>query len=156
MVNNYFILIINLVKIFIIFNILLHNRNVIKDIYDNLFNRTEVEDFTSYKYIHVPNYYSLINEDILSYIFSIFIEYLYNSLYPNYNNEIYSISIIFYQLNIKTGEYNRISDNCVFNFNLKDQISADELYNLIKRSDSEFSYTNDFFILFKMNSSSNN
>jgi hypothetical protein len=64
---------------------------------------------------------------------------------------LYSINIIFYQLNPKTGEYNRISDKCVFNLNVKEPLSVDELYSLINWHEKAFHNKNDFFILFKIN-----
>lgn len=150
MFNNFnLITIINIIIVFLLINILLQkqNRNYISSIIDNLFNNKK-DDLSTYMYIHIPNDFWVLNEDILKYYLGLFIEYVCDHYNPNH---IYSINIIFYQLNPKTGEYNRISDKCVFNIKVNDPLSVDELYSLITWYEKEFHQKNYFFIIFKIN-----
>jgi len=139
MFNNNFIL-----------NILIQNRSYIKALIiatiDFLFNRgVAEEDFSSYQFIHIPNYFPLINEDLLKYFLELFLNLLNDYYYPKYN-EIHKISIVFFQLDRKTRKYIQISEVCVIDFHVTESISVDDLYNNKKWYKSEINHSDEILI----------
>jgi hypothetical protein len=133
MLNNFLYNIIFFICISISLNILLYLIYLI------------IKRHSLYQLIYFSNVYGFINDILLKYLLEYFLEYLSDNYYPN----SYKITFIFYQINPKTKLFVPISEECIFDFNIKNRISVDELYNLIKWNEDAFIPSNDIMLLYK-------
>ena len=154
MLNNINLILINLLLIYLVF-IIIYNWSYIKALIiitiDFLINElTNKIDISSYQFVHIANYFMIINEDVLKHLLGLIIEYFNNHLFTSYDN-VHTITIVFFQLDRKTKQYYPISDKCIIDFHINESISLDELYNKIKWYKSEINNGDDIIILFKIN-----
>jgi hypothetical protein len=86
-----------------------------------------------YKYMFFTNYFGFINDLQLKSLLELFLMNLSDYHYPR-DPKCFKVSIIFCQINPSTKLYYPISEECIFDFQVTNPISSDELYNLIKNT----------------------
>lgn len=102
-----------------------------------------------WSFMFFTNYYLYISDLQLKSILELFLMSISDYHYPVLPNN-FKVSIMFCLIDPDTKKYYPISEECIFYFDKQNQISGEELYNLIKWDPSKFNHTHDILLLYKI------